>query len=186
VLERLAEATLKEDVETVQALAKEFHFERFCIQFCHWVWFLRCHLLCVCVCPPRTIAVFTKIGGLYYGTAVHSLTPGTGLTVADQRAFYSTLRLNGGISVVDGAPLVEYRFETLVTTANGTPAGSWLTVTPDAGNLPDHGHGLVDVVKQRRNGRRRHVLDLRLPPDAVRRISPALIFTGFRRPGTPG
>ena len=36
-----------------------------------------------------------------------------GLTVADQRAFYYTLRLNGGLSVVDGAPLIEYRFQTV-------------------------------------------------------------------------
>lgn len=137
-LERLAAATLREDVETVQTLVKEFEFERFCVQFCHWVCFLRCQLFCACVCPPRTIAVFTKIGGLYYNSDVHSLAPGNGLTVADDRAFYSTLRLNGGLSVVDGAPLVEYRFETVGTStdgstlADGTPIlpGSWVPVTP--------------------------------------------------------
>ncbi|HEY1368262.1 MAG TPA: hypothetical protein VGF23_14155 [Gaiellaceae bacterium] len=138
VLERLAAANLREDVETVQSLVKELEFERFCIQFCHWVCFLRCQLFCICVCPPRTIAVFTKIGNLYYGTDVHSLPPGSGLTVGDNRAFFSTLRLNGGLSVVDGAPLVEYRFETVAmsadgsTLADGTPIlpSSWVPVTP--------------------------------------------------------
>jgi hypothetical protein len=137
-LERFTAALAREDVETVQSLAKELKFERFCIQFCHWVCFLRCHLFCFCVCPPRTIAVFTKIGGLYYSSAINSLAPGNGLTVADDRAFYSTLRLNGGLSVVDGAPLVEYRFETVQTNDDGTTlengnpilSTSWVPVTP--------------------------------------------------------
>jgi hypothetical protein len=137
-LERLVAATLREDVAAAQKLVKEFQFERFCVQFCHWACALRCHHFCICVCPPRTIAVFTKIGALYYDTAVHSHATENGLTVADNRAFYSTLRLNGGMSVVDGAPLVEYRFETVATSADGstladgTPIlpGSWVPVTP--------------------------------------------------------
>jgi hypothetical protein len=128
-LERLSAAILREDDDQIQSLVKELQFERFCLQFCHWVCFLRCQLFCVCVCPPRTIGVFTKIGGLHYDTAVHSHDPGSGLTVADDRAFYSTLRLNGGLSVVDGAPLIEYRFQTITTDATGGPTGSWTAVT---------------------------------------------------------
>src|SRR3954451_3724794 len=128
-LDRLAAATLRDDTETLQSLVKEFGYERYVLQFCHWVCFLRCQLFCVCVCPPRTIGVFTKIGALYYDTAVRSHNPGNGLTVADDRAFFSTLRLNGGLSVVDGAPLIEYRFETIATNATGTPTGSWTKVT---------------------------------------------------------
>jgi hypothetical protein len=137
-LERLSAAILREDDDQVQSLVKELQFERFCVQFCHWVCFLRCQLFCVCVCPPRTIGVFTKIGALYYDTAVHSHNPGNGLTVADDRAFFSTLRLNGGLSVVDGAPLIEYRFQTVETDATGAPAGAWTAVTAgqiDATNL---------------------------------------------------
>ena len=137
-LEKLASATLAADDAAIQGLVKEFGFERYCIQFCHWVWLLRCNVFCICVCPPRTIGVFTKIGALYYDTAVDSHSGSTGLTVADQRAFFSSLRLNGGLSVVDGAPLVEYRFETVATSmdgstlADGTPIlpGSWVAVTP--------------------------------------------------------
>jgi hypothetical protein len=128
-LERLAAATLREDADQVQSLAKELHFERFCLQFCHWVCFLRCQLFCRCVCPPRSVGVFTKIGTLYYDTDVHSHVGGSGLERSDQRAFYSTLRLNGGLSLVDGAPLVEYRFQTVETSATGTPTGSWQAVT---------------------------------------------------------
>jgi hypothetical protein len=128
-LERLSAAILREDDDQIQSLVKELQFERFCVQFCHWVCFLRCQLFCVCVCPPRTIGVFTKIGGLYYDTAVRSHNPGNGLTVADDRAFYSNLRLNGGLSVVDGAPLIEYRFQTIETNATGGPTGAWTAVT---------------------------------------------------------
>jgi hypothetical protein len=134
VLQRLTAAVLREDVETLQALVKELEFERFCIQFCHWVCFLSCLHFCICVCPPGTIAVFTKIGALYYDTAIHSHVTGNGLTVADSRAFYSTLRLNGGISLVNGAPLIEYRFETIETAADGTPPSpaTWNSVGPSA------------------------------------------------------
>jgi hypothetical protein len=126
-LQRLTAAVLREDVETMQTLVKELEFGRFCIQFCHWVCFLRCLHFCICVCPPATIAVFTKIGGLYYDTAINSHAPGNGLTIADSRAFYSTLRLNGGFSLVNGAPLIEYRFETTETAADGStpPTPTW-------------------------------------------------------------
>ena len=45
---------------------------------------------------PRTEAVFTKIGMLYYDTDISSHPGQNGLTVTDKRAFYNTLRLNGG------------------------------------------------------------------------------------------
>src|SRR5262249_40535682 len=134
VLQRLTAAVLREDVETLQALVKELEFERFCLQFCHWVCFLGCLHFCICVCPPGTIAVFTKIGALYYDTAINSHVPGNGLTVSDSRAFYSTLRLNGGISLLNGAPLIEYRFETTETADDGsTPSSAiWNSVGPSA------------------------------------------------------
>ena len=136
--DRLTAAILREDVETVESLVKELKLERYCIQFCHWVCFLRCQRFCFCVCPPSSLAVFTKIGALYYETAVASDAPGNGLTVADSRAFYDTLRLNGGLSVVDGAPRIEYRFEVVPTSpdgttlANGNPItdADWVAVIP--------------------------------------------------------
>ena len=104
-------------------------------------------MFCHCVCPPLTEAFFTHIGGLAYAdpTVVASQANGNGLTVADNRAFFNTLRLNGDLSVVDGAPLVEYRFEIAPTSPHGgdaalpdpplpalptpVPAAAWVPVT---------------------------------------------------------
>jgi hypothetical protein len=142
-LERLGAAVLREDLDTVGSLVKEFQFERYCLQFAHWVCFLRCQIFCTCVCPPQTLGIFTKIGMLYYESDISSHAGQSGLTVADQRAFYNTLRLNGGISMVAASPIVEYRFETVPTSPDGTtksdgtpilpgatPAGSWGPVLP--------------------------------------------------------
>ncbi len=51
-LERLSAAVLRQDVETVRGLVEKLEFERYCLQFCHWVCFLRCQLFCICVNPP--------------------------------------------------------------------------------------------------------------------------------------
>ena len=131
------------DAKAYASIIERLKLQRYCIQLCHWICGLRCRRFCVLVCPPRTAAVFTKIGMLYYDTDIRSHPGQDGLTVTDHRAFYNTLRLNGGLSVVDGAPLVEYRFETVSTSPDGTtlsgggpilpgptPAGSWVPVLP--------------------------------------------------------
>jgi len=133
-LERLSAAVLRGDRDAVDAFAGKLELERYCIQFCHWVCFLRCQLFCICVSPPGTLAVFTKIGGLYYDIDVASQLGESGLTVADQRGFFNTLRLNGGISVVNGAPEVEYRFETAPASPRGGDASK---TDPPAPALPD-------------------------------------------------
>jgi hypothetical protein len=62
-LQRLTAATLRGDVEGVGALVRELEFGRFCVQFCHWVCFLRCHFFCICVCPnPALLPWFTTVG----------------------------------------------------------------------------------------------------------------------------
>jgi hypothetical protein len=138
-LERLSAAVLREDVESVQSLVKELEFERYCIQFCHWVCFLRCQLFCVCVCPPRSAAYFIKIGRYQYAEVypttgplppkIESQVGGTGLT-SDTRAFFNTLRLNGGFTLQSGAPQMEYRFETITTDAAGNPSPAAATWQP--------------------------------------------------------
>jgi len=138
-LQRLAAATLREDVEAVQSLVKELGFERYCIQFCHWVCFLRCQLFCVCVCPPRSSAAFIKIGQYQYAEVYPTVGPfppkidsdigGTGLT-DDSRAFFEVIRCNGGFNLESGAPQIEYRFETLTTDAAGNPLPSTATWQP--------------------------------------------------------
>lgn len=111
------------DAKGFESIVVELKLQRFCIQLCHWVCALRCHVLCRCVCPPLTEAFFTHIGALAYaGPAVlASHANGNGLT-AGNRAFFNTLRLNGDLSVVDGAPLVEYGFEVAPTSPHGGDA----------------------------------------------------------------
>lgn len=94
--------------------------------------------LCVTLCvdprkipphtPPELPSVFTKIGGLYYETQVNSFAPGNGKTITDNRAFYSTLRLNGILSQRRNGKPVEYMFEVMPTDASGNPAGAWTQV----------------------------------------------------------
>ena len=118
---RLTTAIGARDAKEFESIVVELKLKRSCVQLCHWVCALRCHVFCHCVCPPLTEAFFTHIGGLAYAdpTVVASQANGNGLTVADNRAFFNTLRLNGDLSVVDGAPLVEYRFEIAPTSPHG-------------------------------------------------------------------
>lgn len=58
-----------------------------------------------------TLSVFNKIGGINFLTQIDSGVGGDGKTLADDRAFYSTLRLNGVLGKkLNGHP-VEYTFE---------------------------------------------------------------------------
>ena len=128
-LQRLGDAVAKADPETFGAVVEELQLGRFCIQLCQWLCRLICRRFCFCVCPPRSAAYFIRIGQYEYaevyppgGTVprIDSQIGGTGLT-SDSRAFFRTLRLNGGYSLQTGAPQMEYRFETITTDAAGNP-----------------------------------------------------------------
>ena len=90
---------------------------------------------CVDLCLPEQppvdvdpLPVFTAAGGYQYLTDIHSAIPGTGLTLGDGRAFYSTMRLNGILSKkLNGNPM-EYRFEVAATNADGSAPGAWSPV----------------------------------------------------------
>ncbi len=145
-LQRLAGAVARGDTETFGTLVGELELGRFCIQLCHWLCRLICRRFCICVCPPRSAAYFIKVGQYEYaevypsgGTVpkIDSEVGGTGLT-SDNRAFFSTVRLNGGYSLQTGAPQMEYRFETITTDAAGNPfpsAAIWQPV-PAAAMAP--------------------------------------------------
>lgn len=90
---------------------------------------------CVDLClenqPPSTDypPVFDALGGYLYASDIHSAVPGSGLTVGDNRAFFSTVRLNGALSkTLNGQPM-EYRFEFRTTDAVGNPVSAWTPVT---------------------------------------------------------
>ena len=86
-----------------------------------------CVELCVADNPIVTepYPVFRYVGGYNFLNNIDSLPLGDGKTTADDRAFYSTIRLNGIISKkLNGNPM-EYRFEW-----KELPAGAWAPVPP--------------------------------------------------------
>jgi len=132
-LERLSAAVGAGDVKTYSAIVTELKLQRFCVQLCHWICFLRCQRYCILVCPPPSLfPVFTSIGGYDYIPDVHSALGGNGRTIGDDRAFFNTLRLNGILTQTLGGQPMEYRFETRPTDAAGNPlgAGTWSPVLP--------------------------------------------------------
>jgi len=130
-LQRLSAAVGAGEPRGFTALVEELKLQRFCIQLCHWVCFLRCRRFCIWVCRPVGLyPQFTAIGGYEYLTDVDSIPPGSGLTIADNRAFYSTMRLNGILTQTLGGQPMEYRFEVRTTNATGSPTGPWTPVPP--------------------------------------------------------
>jgi hypothetical protein len=91
-----------------------------------------CVDLCLEKQPPTNDypPVFDALGGYLYATDIRSAVPGSGLTVADNRAFYSTVRLNGALSKTLNSLPMEYRFEFRTTDSSGNPTGAWTPITP--------------------------------------------------------
>ncbi len=128
-LSDLVAAVISNNAEAYGAIIDRFGLGPYCWQVCAWVCSQVCYEFCVCVCPPTSAAYFIKIGAYEYsevypigGTTpkIESQIGGSGLT-DDSRAFFQTLRLNGGYSLQTGAPQIEYRFETITTDATGNP-----------------------------------------------------------------
>jgi len=77
-MERLSAAVGAGDAKIYTAIIGELKWQRFCIQFCHWVCALRCRRFCILVCPPRpNHPWFTHVGD--FGIAA-DIDPATGLT----------------------------------------------------------------------------------------------------------
>ena len=129
-LDRLARAVSDRDAAAYATVIDELQLERFCIQLCHWICVRWCRLFCICVCPPVSNAYFIRIGVLDYLTDVASALGGSGTTVADNRAFYGTMRLNGSITDLMGGPQIEYCFEARPTDAAGNSNVSWSQIAP--------------------------------------------------------
>jgi hypothetical protein len=91
-----------------------------------------CVDLCVPEAPPQTepIPDFRYIGALDYVVDIASGLGGSGLTLADSRAFFSGLRLSGPIGTTLGGQPLEYRFE-VRTQPNSLTPGPWTAVLPN-------------------------------------------------------
>ena len=115
--------------------------------------------------PVEYLPVFDALGGYLYASDIHSTVPGSGLTNGDNRAFYSTVRLNGLLpKTLNGQPM-EYRFEFRPTDAVG-----------QLGRAVDAGH--AGPVRQHR-ARQAGALCAGVPG----RSEPDQDGLGLRRPG---
>jgi hypothetical protein len=87
-----------------------------------------CVHLCVKDQPPSTEPYpwFDHIGIYRIDTGIDSGPAGTGLTVADNRAFFSTIPLKGVLARTFGGQPLQYRFETRTL-----PGGPWQPVLPN-------------------------------------------------------
>ena len=122
----LLDAVTKGDEKAFAEAIRRFDLTLWCPFLCFWLYRIVCHRICIRLCPPPTpLPLFRKIGGIVYQTQVDSGPTGSGLTIADSRAFFSVLRLNGVLyPQLYGQP-AEYRFE-----VRELPAGTWDPVLP--------------------------------------------------------
>lgn len=77
-LQKLSLAVGAGDAKAFAAIVEELKLQRFCIQLCHWICFVRCRRFCIIVCPPIfNHPWFTHVGDFaIYG----DFDTGTGLT----------------------------------------------------------------------------------------------------------
>ena len=117
-LERLSAAVGAGDVKTFVNIVERLRLQRYCIQLCHWLCFLRCRRFCIRVCPdPFLHPWFTHVGdfGIY-----SDIDPLTGLTNKSQGGhggpdfgFFGCLKLRGFCPKYDPAHAgqqMAYRF----------------------------------------------------------------------------
>ena len=98
-LERLSAAVGAGDEKAFVALVEELGLQRFCVQLCHWLCFVRCRRFCILVCPPIfNHPWFTHVGDFAIYADIDS---GTGLTNkahghgGPEYGFFGCLKLRG-------------------------------------------------------------------------------------------
>jgi hypothetical protein len=117
--EALAGAVVRQDEKAFIEFVRIHKGERFAQQLCHWVCYLVCRRLCLCVCPPpELIPLFTSVGN-------YSVDPSDGHFAADgttsvgNLAFTGAIPLNGLLPDSPAVDPIEYRF--MVTKLPGGP-----------------------------------------------------------------
>ena len=77
-LRRLSAAVGAGDDKAVAAIVERLELQRFCLQLCHWLCFLRCRRFCIPICPdPYYDPIFTHVGHFHISADIDS---GTGRT----------------------------------------------------------------------------------------------------------
>ena len=110
-LERLSAAVGAADAETYSASVKKLKLQRFCIQLCHWICFLRCRRFCIPVCPrPDTTPLFTHVGIYAIPTTSSAGDFAADGTTTSRLAFTKTIPLEGIMPDGQATHPYEYRF----------------------------------------------------------------------------
>jgi hypothetical protein len=94
------------------------------------------HCFCVTLCLDEDVPeeevypppVFTHVGHYNHQTQIDSSPGSSGLTSADGRAFYSTIRLNGTLPKKFAGGQMEYRFDVRELQPDGTPITAWISI----------------------------------------------------------
>jgi hypothetical protein len=109
-IDQLVAAVAKGDEQAFVALVKAHKAEKFVHQLCHWVCYLTCRRLCICVCPPPGIVpIFDHVGGYRVDPFYHDFTA-DGTTTAGGYAFTGTIPLIGLLPPSSATDPIEYRF----------------------------------------------------------------------------
>ena len=77
---------------------------------------------------PQPLPVFSHLGGYNYEDDINSLPAQSGLTKSSNRAFFSSVRLNGVLPKKLNNQPMEFRFETQEIDATGAPLAAWTPV----------------------------------------------------------
>jgi hypothetical protein len=110
-LRRLSAAVGAGDANAFATLVGELQLQRFCLQLCHWICFLRCRRFCILICPPQdTIPLFTHVG-VYHVDPIYGDFQADGTTTAGGFAFTRTIPLIGILPGWESVDTYEYRFQ---------------------------------------------------------------------------
>lgn len=132
-LDVLAAAVMRQDEKAFVEWIRRHKAERFVHQLCHWLCYLACRRLCICVCPPPgVIPIFDHVGTYRVDPFFHDF-QANGTTSAGGYAFTGTIPLLGLLPDSPAGDPIEYRF-----TQQKLPAGP---VTPLA--LPEIGGTVI-------------------------------------------
>ena len=117
-LDTLSTAVMRQDERAFVEWVRRHKAERFVHQLCHWVCYLACRRLCICVCPPPgVIPIFDHVGASRVDPFFHDF-QANGTTSAGSYAFTGTIPLLGLLPDSPAGDPIEYRF-----TQQKLPAG---------------------------------------------------------------
>jgi hypothetical protein len=121
------------DEQAFGNLVRKLELQRFCLQLCHWLCFLRCNRFCICVCPPLQANIDTPVeGSCASSSAVPTCSTGGGPLI--------------GIEVTGTAAGGGFDHYTLRYSWGGNPPVNTAVVYPDCSRPPANPASSVPVL----------------------------------------